>query len=149
MQIILREDLQGKGKAGEIINVKDGYARNYLLPKGIAFPATDSFINMFKEEEKSAKKLLEKIKKGAISVKTALEGKVFKFKVKTGEEGKLFGSVTAQNIADEVAKLGIDLDRKKIKLDDHIKTIGEFEVPYKLHAEIEILIKVVVEAEEE
>ncbi|PID30058.1 MAG: 50S ribosomal protein L9 [Candidatus Cloacimonadota bacterium] len=149
MQIILREDLQGKGKAGEIIEVKDGFARNYLIPQGIAFPATDSFINVYKEEEKSTKRIAEKLRKGAISVQAALEGKVFTLKVKSGEEGKLFGSVTSQNIVDEVAKVGIELDKKKLKLDDNIKEIGEFEVPYKIHPEVDINIKVVVEAEEE
>jgi large subunit ribosomal protein L9 len=149
MQIILREDIQGKGKAGEIVEVKDGYGRNYLIPQGFAFPATDSFINMYKEEEKSTKKIAAKLKRGAISVQSALEGKTFTLKVKSGEEGKLFGSVTSQNIVDEVAKAGIEVDKKKLILEDNIKEIGEFEIPYKIHQEVDINIKVVVEAEEE
>ena len=140
MLILLREDTQGVGKAGDIVKVKDGYARNYLIPQSIAYPATDAFVNVYKEESKSAKFKEMQMKKSAESIKTALASRVFETRVKVGEDNKLFGSVTSANIAELVAEAGIEIDKRKIQLTDNIKALGEYKVVYKLHADVEIFI---------
>lgn len=150
MLIILRENYKGVGKEGEVVKVKDGYAKNFLVPRGIAYPATDAYMNMYKESTKSKALKLRKVKNAAERVKIALDGKALTFKMKAGEDDKLFGSVTAQNIADEIKTItGEEIDRKKIVIDDAIKTLGEHKVAYKLHTDVDITITVNVEKEEE
>ena len=148
MLILLREDLNGVGKAGEVVKVKDGYGRNFLIPQKIAYPATDAFINVYNEEIKSDKFLEERMRRSALSVKDKIEGKVLTIKMKVGEEGKLFGSVTSQNIVDLANEIGIDIEKKKIVLDENIKILGEHKVTYKIHTDvsIEITVNVVDEA---
>ncbi|MDA3884821.1 MAG: 50S ribosomal protein L9 [Candidatus Delongbacteria bacterium] len=135
MLILLRQDLNRVGKAGEIVKVKDGYGRNYLIPQGMAYPATDSFMKVYNESTKSKKYQEMQIKKSAEYLKSLLDKKAVTISMKVGEDGKLFGSVTSQHIADELKNKGIDLDKKKINLEENIKQLGEYKIPYKSPSE--------------
>ena len=135
MLIILRQDLNRVGKAGEIVKVKDGYGRNYLIPQGMAYPATDSYMKVYNESTKSKKYQEMQIKKSAEYLKSLLDKTVVTIAMKVGEDGKLFGSVTSQHIAEELKSKGIDLDKKKIELEEHIKQLGEYKITYKSASE--------------
>ncbi|MDD3045179.1 MAG: 50S ribosomal protein L9 [Candidatus Delongbacteria bacterium] len=149
MLIILRQDIEKVGKAGEVIKVKDGFARNYLIPNQLAFPATDSYMNRYKETTKSKGYKVAQLKKSEEFLKKMLEEKTVVIKMKVGEENKLFGSVTSQNIADELKSAGIDIDRKRIHLEENIKLLGEYKIPYKSHSDLDIQISVNVVPEAE
>jgi large subunit ribosomal protein L9 len=149
MHVILRQDVEKLGKAGEVIKVKDGYARNFLFPKNLAFPDGDSYMNRFKETTKSKTFKTVQAKKSDDALKRLLEGHKAVIKMKVGEEGKLFGSVTSQNIADELKKAGIEIDKRRILLEENIKHLGEYKIGYKSHSETEIMISLNVEAAEE
>lgn len=144
MQVILLEDIDRVGKKGSIINVSDGYARNFLLPKKKAVEATPVNKKRLDEELKHAEARLEKEKE----VLLALAGKINNASVaiaqKVGEGERLFGSVTAMDIVDALAKEGIHIDKKKIHLENPIKELGAFTVPIKLHPEITAELKVKV-----
>lgn len=143
MIVILKKDLKGTGKAGDVVKVSDGYARNMLLPKGIAIEATDGNIRTLEkvkeaeaqkraEEKAEAEKLAEKIKSKKVVIKT-----------KSGEGGRLFGSITSKDIADAMEEqFGIKVDKKKIELSSPIKQLGHFEVSIKLYPEIKGMLKV-------
>ena len=135
MLVILRQDLNRVGKAGEIVKVKDGYGRNYLIPQGMAYPATDAFMKVYNESTKSKKYKEIQIKKSAEYLKSLLDKTVITIAMKVGEDGKLFGSVTSQHIAEELKSKGIDIDKKKINLEDNIKQLGEYKIPYKSASE--------------
>lgn len=144
MQVILLEDIDRVGKKGSIINVSDGYARNFLLPKKKAVEATPVNKKRLDEELKHAEARLEKEKE----VLLALAGKINNASVaiaqKVGEGDRLFGSVTAMDIVDALAKEGIHIDKKKIHIENPIKELGAFTVPIKLHPEITAELKVKV-----
>lgn len=142
MLVLLREDVVKLGKTGEVVKVKDGYGRNYLIPKMLAYPATDKFMNVLKEETKAESMKLNKLKTEAEVLKTKLDGKVYLITANVGEEDKLFGSITSQNIADVIKEQGLELEKKRIILDESIRTIGEHVVKYKLHPEISIEFKI-------
>lgn len=148
MLVILREDFTSLGKAGDVVKVKDGYGRNYLIPKKIAYPATDAYMNKFKETTKSKTFKDTKLKKDANALREVLEKTVLKIEMKSGAEGKLFGSVTSANIVELAKEKGIELDKKRIVLDDQIKTAGEHKIVYKLHNEVETTINLLVLVEE-
>ena len=148
MKIILLENVIGLGRAGDIKSVKDGYARNFLIPQRKAEIAT-------KDKEhylaKLTAKLAEKAKKlfdDAMSLKESLEKETLAIKAKSGEEGKLFGSITNTNIADELKTKGYEIDKKKI-LTDHIKTLGEHSAKIRLEEGVVAEVKVMVEQEQE
>ena len=137
MIVILNRDVKGTGKAGEVVKVSDGYARNMLLPKGYATEATDGNIrNLEKQKELQAQKKADD-KAAAEKVAAALENAKVVIKTKSGEGGKLFGSITSKDIA-EAAKeqTGITLDKKKIQIGNPIKNIGKFTVDVKLYPEV-------------
>lgn len=137
MIVILNRDVKGTGKAGEVVKVSDGYARNMLLPKGYATEATDGNIrNLEKQKEMQAQKKADD-KAAAEKVAAALENAKVVIKTKSGEGGKLFGSITSKDIA-EAAKeqTGITLDKKKIQIGNPIKNIGKFTVDVKLYPEV-------------
>lgn len=148
MQVILRDALDKLGRAGDIVSVKPGYARNYLIPKGLAFEATDANVRRIEREkdkiEKRAAEQLSDARKRA----AALEGVSVTFNARAGEEGKLFGSITNADIADKLAEQGVEIDRKQIVLDEPIKSLGVFSVPVRLHAEVQPEVKVWVIKEE-
>ncbi|WP_434565537.1 50S ribosomal protein L9 [Thermoanaerobacterium thermosaccharolyticum] len=147
MKVILQKDVKGIGKAGDIVNVSDGYGRNYLLPRGLAMDATKSNINILNEKKKALEKKRQKEVEAAQEIAKKLSQETIKLKVKTGENGKLFGSITSKDIQDELNKRGYDIDKKKINLPDTIKTIGTFNVDVKLYPGIQAKIKVEVVSE--
>lgn len=146
MNIILTENVDGLGKIGDQLMVKPGYARNYLVPQGLAVMAN---LKNLKELEHNKRQLAHKVQKQRQDtelLKAQIEKITFVFALRAGEEGKLFGSVTSLDIATKLADQGIEIDRKKIVLDDHIKTLGEHAVSIKLTAGIVATINVVVNA---
>ncbi|PJA99960.1 MAG: 50S ribosomal protein L9 [Ignavibacteriales bacterium CG_4_9_14_3_um_filter_30_11] len=142
MKVILRKDFGTLGKVGEIINVKDGYARNYLIPNKLAYTASKGNVRALEEERKSleAKANHEVIAAETLSVE--LEKVSVTIPVQVGEEDKLFGSVTAQMISDVLKEKGFEIDKRKIELDDQIKALGIYEVKVKLHPSVSTTIKV-------
>ena len=148
MNIILTENVEGLGKIGDQLMVKPGYARNYLVPQGLAVMAN---LKNLKELEHNKRQLAHKVQKqiqDAELLKAQIEKISFVFALRAGEEGKLFGSVTSLDIATKLTEKGIEIDRRKIVLDDHIKTLGEHAVSIKLSAGVVATIKVVVKAAE-
>jgi large subunit ribosomal protein L9 len=142
MKIILKEDFEKLGKIGDILEVKRGYAQNYLFPKRIAYPAKANFVKMIEEEKRQKMARLNKEKKVAELLAKKLESVSVTLAVSVGEGDKMFGSVTNQDIADSLKEQGHDIDRKRIVLDEPIKQLGIYSVPIKLHPEIEAKIKV-------
>jgi len=144
MEIILREDVQHLGRAGEVVKVKDGYARNYLLPKGLAYPATDGNRKRitFEAERLSRQRATEK--QTAEGEAARLAGLSLTFPMKVGEEDKLYGSVTAGDLQRRLEEQGIHVDKRKIDLAEPIRSLGEFRVGIKFHAEVRPEITVVV-----
>jgi large subunit ribosomal protein L9 len=134
MKVIFLHDVPGSGKAGEAKEVKDGFARNMLFPKGLAVEATKT--NMALLEQKKAQLQDKKDAEKAVAEKFAgtIAGKTFKIAAKAGESGKLFGSVTAKDIAAALKKEGYDLDKRKLTVKDDIKAFGTYEVEAKIHA---------------
>ena len=150
MKVILLEDVKALGKKGEIVNVNDGYARNFILPKKLGLEATGKNLNDLKlqkaNEDKKAQAILEEAQELAKKIEA---GKVT-LAIKVGEGGRTFGSVSSKEIAAEVKKqMDLDIDKKKIQLKDSIKTLGTHEVPVKLHPKVTATLKVAVtEAQE-
>jgi large subunit ribosomal protein L9 len=147
MEIILREDVQHLGKAGEVVKVKDGYARNYLLPKGLAYPATDANKKRITFEAERLAKQRAAEKTAAEDEATKLAGVQLTFEAKVGEEDKLYGSVTASDIQRKLEEQGIHIDKRKIDLPEPIRALGEFRVGIKIHPDVrpEVVVTVVKE----
>ena len=148
MQVILREDIDKLGKIGDLVKVADGYARNFLVPMKKAIEATPKNVNAMEHARKMVSDRLRKLKKEATTEADKIKGLSIMIKAKTGEEGKLFGSVTSMDIAEAAKAQGVVIDKRKIVLAEPIKRLGEFTVPVKLHADIAAELKVTVVAEE-
>lgn len=145
MKVILLQDVKGTGKKGELKEVSDGYARNFLLPKNLAKKATAQAMSELKNAEESKAFKIEEDKKKANSEKSKLEGKSINIKAKAGQGGRLFGSVTAKEISAELKKqFGINVDKRKISLDVDIKAFGTYNAEVKLYTGIVAKVKVVV-----
>ena len=144
MKIVLRQDVDSLGMEGQVFDVADGYARNFLIPRGIALEATQQNLKFMEAQRKKIEEKRLKAKEEAEKAKLSLSELVITIAQKAGEEDKLYGSVTSMDIADQLVKRGIQIDRKRIRLDRPIKTLGEFAVPVKLHPEVTASIKVVV-----
>ena len=145
MKVILLEDVKGLGKKGDLVNAKDGYARNFLLPKGLATEATEGNVKVLKQQKKSEKRKMEAERENALKLKEKLEEITVKIEGKAGEGGKLFGSITTKDIVDELFKqYKIKIDKKKIVMDENIKTIGTTIVDVKVYTEINAKLKVKV-----
>ncbi len=143
MKIILKKDYDLLGDAGQVMEVKDGYARNFLIPNGIATSATSSNIKHFDETKRQQGRKMLKLINDAKTLATEIEKHAIKITVRTGEDNKVFGSVTSQMIADELTKLGFaELDRRKIHLAEPIKTLGDHEVDIRLMKDVIAKIKV-------
>lgn len=147
MKVILQADVKGQGKAGEVINVSEGYARNYLFPRKLAVEATEQALHQLKlqhqelerkkaEELDAAKKLAAEIETKSVEVHTQI-----------GKDGRLFGAVTTKHIADAIAKLGYDVDKRKIHLTDSLKSLGAHKVTIKVHPNVSATLTVNVVAE--
>ena len=147
MKLVLRSDVAQVGKKGDIVDVADGYGRNYLVPKGLAFPASDGVEQQATAMRRSRDVRDASDRAAAQEVATSLVPKVVTIAARAGAEGKLFGSVTAHEIVEAVSsQTGVQLDRRQIHLDEPIKTLGTHLVPAKLHAEVEFPITVEVVA---
>jgi len=147
MKVILREDLAGLGKRGDVVDVADGHARNFLLPKGKALKATDGAIDQAARMRRARDLRDASDRDAATTIASTLVPKVIEVTAKAGAEGKLFGSVTTADIADAVkAQTNIELDRKSIHLDEQIKTLGEHQATVSLHADVSFPLRVEVVA---
>ena len=142
MEIILRQDYEGLGIAGEIVKVKDGFARNFLIPKGVAYLATEANKKRHESDLKQLDMRMTRDKKAAEELSEKLKNVSCTITVQVGEEDKLFGSVTSLNIAESLASQGFDIEKRKIILEEPIKSLGIYSVPVKLHAEVEATVKV-------
>jgi large subunit ribosomal protein L9 len=149
MEIILRQDLDNLGYEGDIVDVAKGYARNYLIPKGIAFEATPQNLKALETIRKKIEVKRLKAKEEAEKLKERIAGLTIVFSQKAGAEGKLYGSVTNIDVAAELEKEGIVIDRRKVVLDKPIKTVGDFEIPIRLYPEVVGSVRVTVNPEEE
>ncbi len=141
MKVILKQDVESLGKVGEIVDVKPGYARNYLIPKGMGLTATDKNIRRLQVEQQQSQLKMTKDRKNAEKLAEKLNEVSCTAMVTVGEEDKVFGSVTTQTIADLLKEKGFDIDRKKIVLDEPIKALGIYTIPIKLHTDVEAKIK--------
>jgi large subunit ribosomal protein L9 len=142
MQVILREHLDKLGRVGEVVNVKPGYARNFLIPQGLAYEATASNLRRIEKEKAVADAQAQELLAEAQKRATELEGVSLTFNVRAGEEGRLFGSITSGDIADRLEEQGITLYRRSILLDEPIKSLGVFSLAVRLHPEVRPEIKV-------
>jgi len=148
VRIILRKDMENLGEAGDIVDVAAGFARNYLLPQGFAYEATDANVRRHEEELRHMAQRSGRDLDRAESQAEKLEGVSVTFRVKAGEEGRLFGSVTSSDIAGALAEQGHEIDRHIIRLEEPIKQLGVYKVPVRLHAEVQPEVSVWVVAEE-
>jgi large subunit ribosomal protein L9 len=144
MKVILRQDVDKLGLEGDTVSVANGYARNYLIPKNIVLEASPQNMKALEFQRKKIDIRKLKAKEEAESLKQEIEGKVISFSLKAGEEGKLYGSVTSMDIASQLEKQGIVVDRRKIVLEKPLKTLGEFQVEIKIYPEVTASINVVV-----
>lgn len=142
MKVILRQDFETLGKIGQVVDVKDGYARNYLFPRGIAYAALKGNVKALDEEKKNVeKKNLQELKAAEV-LASELETVSVTIPVQVGEEDKIFGTVTAQMIADALKEKGHDIDKRKIEIEEPIKSLGIYGVSLKLHPSVSAKIKV-------
>jgi large subunit ribosomal protein L9 len=147
MEVILLEDVKSLGKKGQIVKINDGYARNFVLPKKLGLEATPKNLNDLKLEKARQAKLEAEELAAAKELAGRVEACQVKLSIKTGEGGKTFGAVSSKEIAAAMKEQnGIDIDKKKLKLDESIKAVGTYEVPVKLHKDVTAKLKVTVES---
>ncbi|HEX6990639.1 MAG TPA: 50S ribosomal protein L9 [Gemmatimonadales bacterium] len=148
IEVILRDDVKSLGKAGELVRVRPGYARNYLLPQGLAYEATEGNRKRIAAETRARSARLSAEKDGAEALAARLSGVTLSLTGNAGEEGKLFGSITTSDIAAALKAQGFEVDRRRIDLDQPIKSLGEHMVPIRVHPEVEAKVRVTVSAAE-
>jgi large subunit ribosomal protein L9 len=142
MQIILRKDYESLGKIGDVVIVKPGYARNFLIPSGVAYSATKANLARLEHDKKTLELRDLKERRRAGDLYAKLHDLRLLMPVQTGEEDRMFGAVTSADIAEAVKERGIEIDRRKIQLAEPIKNLGEFAVPVKLHRDVTAILKV-------
>ena len=148
MIVILKQDVPGTGKAGEVVKVSDGFARNMLIPKGMAMEATEGNVRSLEKQQELQRKKAADSKAHAEAQAEDLKIKKISIKAKAGDGGRLFGAITNKDVAEAINKqLGFDIDKKKIELDSPIKNVGSYEVVLRLYPEVKGTLKVEVEAE--
>ena len=147
MQIILREDVPNLGRPGDVVKVRDGYARNFLLPRNLAVEANPKNIRAFEHQKRLALMRREAKKNEALKIKERLEALRISVTARAGEEGKLFGSVTNIDIERALREQNFEIERRKIMLAEPIKQLGEYNVPVKVDPEVEAVLKITVAAE--
>jgi large subunit ribosomal protein L9 len=145
IQLILKENVEKLGKAGDLVKVKPGYARNYLIPRALGFPATRSNVSRIEHERKAIMAHAAKTRQDAEAVGARLSALTVRIAKPVGEADKLYGSVTAKEVADAIAKEGFSIDRKMLELPATIKTLGEFTIAAKLGSGVTASFKLVVE----
>ena len=146
MKVILTQDVKGQGKKDDVIEVSDGYARNFLIKNKLAVEATSAMINSIKIKKAADEHRRAEEKAAALELAKKISGTTVAVKIKVGETGKLFGALNTQAVADALKEAGYDIDRKKIVLPDVTKTVGVYEITVKPYAEVSAKIKVSVEA---
>ena len=144
MEVILKEDIANVGKIGDVVRVRDGYARNYLLPRGLVLEANKRNLKTFEHQKKVVADQKQKIMRQAHAVGDQLAGVSLVIAMKVGEEGRLFGSVTNIQIEKALKSKGLNVERRKIHLNEPIKTAGDYEVPVRLSADVTVPLKVSV-----
>jgi len=149
MEIILRETIDNLGRAGQVVKVANGYARNYLLPRKLAYLATPGNVKVIEAERQSLLRKEARQKDDAEKLRQMLDAVEIMIRRKVGEHNMLYGSVTNSDVADELQKKGFEIEKRKIHMDDHIKTVGEFSIPIRLFKDVTAHIKLKVEAEPE
>ncbi|TYP57434.1 50S ribosomal protein L9 [Thermosediminibacter litoriperuensis] len=138
MKVILLQDVKSLGKKGDLVNVADGYARNFLFPKNLAVEATPGNLAKLEQEKRARENKLAREKQEAEELAGKIKSSTVTLKVKAGEQGKIFGSITSKDIAEALNKQhGLDIDKRKIQLDEPIKSLGSYEITVKLHPEVE------------
>ncbi len=148
MKIVLREDVDNLGIKGDLVDVADGYARNYLVPKGLALPASKGVVKQAEAMRRNRETREKRLREAAESQARQLAGKAVELTVRAGEGGKLFGSVTAGDVADAIgAQLGVEIDRKHVDLAEPIKELGTFEVTVRLHSAVTPTVALAVVAQ--
>jgi large subunit ribosomal protein L9 len=148
VEVILKEDIANVGKIGEVVRVRDGYARNYLLPRGLVLIANKKNLKTFEHQKKMVADQKQKIMRHAQAVGDQLAGVSLTIAMRTGEEGRLFGSVTNIQIEKALKSRGLNVDRRKIQLNEPIKTLGEYEIPIRLAADVTVPLKLSVVTED-
>ncbi|HEY3154334.1 MAG TPA: 50S ribosomal protein L9 [Candidatus Binatia bacterium] len=144
MEVILKEDIANVGKIGEVVRVRDGYARNYLLPRGLVLVANKKNLKTFEHQKKIVADQKQKIVRQAQTVSDQLATVAVVIPMKVGEEGRLFGSVTTMQIEKALKARGVNVERRKIHLNEPIKMAGDYEVPVRLSADVTVPLKVSV-----
>jgi large subunit ribosomal protein L9 len=142
MKVILRKDHEKLGKTGAVVDVKDGYARNFLIPRDFAYPASEGNMRALMEEGKQAERRAQKAKKTSEHLAKELEKVSITLQMKVGEDEKLFGAVTSQMISDALKEKEIELDKRLIELEEPIKALGIYDVPVRLHHDVSTKVKV-------
>ncbi len=145
MKIILLEDVKGKGKKNDIINVSDGYGNNYLIKNKLGVLYTKGSSNVLNKKLEEQKEEYDELVKKLNEIKKKLENKNIKFKVKVGKEDKVFGTISSKQICESIKKLGYDIDKKCIKIDNNIDTLGVHKILIELHKEVKFYINIVLE----
>jgi large subunit ribosomal protein L9 len=149
MEVILTQDVKNLGKAGDVVNVKPGYGRNYLIPQGMAVAASRRNVSRLEHEQKRIAKQVEKDRSTSSELADRLNGMTLQFERRVGEDDRLFGSVTARDIADQLAVAGVELDHRKLQLAEPIRALGKYEVEVKLPAGVSATLKFWVVAQDE
>lgn len=148
MKVILKQDIKDLGKKDEMVNVSDGYAKNYLIPRGLVVEATDGNVNEMKNKQAALAAKLKREKENAQALAKEISGKVVTVKVKAGANGKLFGALTTKDVADAFKQqYDLDIDKKKIVIDEAIKATGEYAASIKVYSGISASVKLNVTAE--
>lgn len=145
MKVLLKSDVPKIGKKGELLDVKEGYARNFLIPNGLAIEASGGALKQVQEEKNAIDRKKAKEKEEAEVLAAKLKGITITLRHKAGDEGRLFGSITSAEVAEALKSKGFDIDKKKIVMDDHIRLVGEHSVKIKLHHEVTASLRVIVE----
>lgn len=146
MEVILKQDIKDLGKAGDVVEVKEGYGRNFLIPRGMAVPVDKGNLKKLKHEKKVARMKKARELEEAKQIQERLNELTVTLQAKTGEQGRLFGSITSSDIASALEKEGVTIDRRKIDLAEPLKNLGAYTIPVKVYAGVTAELKVVVES---
>ncbi len=149
MKVILNKDVKKLGNKGEVVTVSDGYARNYLIPRDLAKEATEGNVRQAKEKQQELVDQERRKQEEANQKKAMLEGEVLSYRTKAGSAGRLFGAITNKDLAQTILETyGLDIDKKKIEMDEHIKELGMYDIKVRLYPQVVAHIKVLVQEEE-
>jgi len=151
MKVILKQNVENLGATGEVVTVKPGYARNFLLPQGLAYEASEANLRRIEEEQKQAEEISRRDYLEGRRRASQLEGTSLTFHARASEEGKLFGSITNNDVVDRLNEQSLDfeVERRSVEMEEPLKAIGVYQIPVRLHAEVEVEVEVRVERQED